>query len=145
VSSRVPSGSRSWRSSPSTSLRVPPMAVERFKHRQLAPTVGLSSRSSGEFEGPSSLISIYSACSSRHITATHASIKTNQPIAIQLRCLLSGSCIAQRIRRVRHKEGRTTRSGTAHTTLTRSPGLLFSVLNSGTKLPTRQARNRAIM
>jgi hypothetical protein len=28
------------------------MEVERFKHRQLAPTVGLSSRSSGEFEGP---------------------------------------------------------------------------------------------
>jgi hypothetical protein len=52
VSSRVPSGSRSWRSSPSTMLRVPPMEVERFKHRQLAPTVGPSSRSSGEFEGP---------------------------------------------------------------------------------------------
>jgi hypothetical protein len=27
-----------------------------------------------------------------------------------MRCLLSGSCMAQRIRRVRHKEGRTTRS-----------------------------------
>jgi hypothetical protein len=52
VSSRVPSGSRSWRSPPSTLLRVPPMEVERFKHRQLAPTVGRSSRSSGEFEGP---------------------------------------------------------------------------------------------
>jgi hypothetical protein len=38
------------------------MEVERFKHRQLAPTVGPSSRSSGEFEGPSSSISIYSAC-----------------------------------------------------------------------------------
>jgi hypothetical protein len=32
-------------------LRVPPMEVERFKHRQLAPTVGPSSSSSGEFEG----------------------------------------------------------------------------------------------
>jgi hypothetical protein len=28
------------------------MEVERFKHRQLVPTVGPSSRSSGEFEGP---------------------------------------------------------------------------------------------
>jgi hypothetical protein len=28
------------------------MEVEWFKHRQLAPTVGQSSRSSGEFEGP---------------------------------------------------------------------------------------------
>jgi hypothetical protein len=28
------------------------MEVDRFKHRQLAPTVGPSSRSSGEFEGP---------------------------------------------------------------------------------------------
>jgi hypothetical protein len=46
VSSRVPSGSRSWRSPPSTLLWVPPMEVERFKHRQLAPTVGPSSRSS---------------------------------------------------------------------------------------------------
>jgi hypothetical protein len=27
------------------------MEVERFKHRQLAPTVGPSPRSSGEFEG----------------------------------------------------------------------------------------------
>jgi hypothetical protein len=27
------------------------MEVERFKHRQLAPTVGPLSRSSGEFEG----------------------------------------------------------------------------------------------
>jgi hypothetical protein len=45
VSSCVPSGSRSWRSPPSTLLRVPPMEVERFKHRQLAPTVGPSSRS----------------------------------------------------------------------------------------------------
>jgi hypothetical protein len=54
VSSRVPSGSGSWRSPPSTLLRVPPMEVERFKHRQLSPTVGPSSRSSGEFEGPSS-------------------------------------------------------------------------------------------
>jgi hypothetical protein len=40
VSSRRPSGSRSWRSPPSTLPRVPPMEVERFKHRQLAPTVG---------------------------------------------------------------------------------------------------------
>jgi hypothetical protein len=40
VSSRIPSGSRSWRSPPSTLLRVPPMEVERFKHRQLVPTVG---------------------------------------------------------------------------------------------------------
>jgi hypothetical protein len=30
------------------------MEVESFKHRQLAPTVGPSSRSSGEFGGPSS-------------------------------------------------------------------------------------------
>jgi hypothetical protein len=52
VSSRRPSGSRSWRSPPSTLPRVPPMEVEWFKHRQLAPTVGPSSRSSGEFEGP---------------------------------------------------------------------------------------------
>jgi hypothetical protein len=28
------------------------MEVDRLKHRQLAPTVGRSSRSSGEFEGP---------------------------------------------------------------------------------------------
>jgi hypothetical protein len=28
------------------------MEVNRFKHRQLAPTMGPSSRSSGEFEGP---------------------------------------------------------------------------------------------
>jgi hypothetical protein len=28
------------------------MEVDRFKHRQLAPTVGRSSRSLGEFEGP---------------------------------------------------------------------------------------------
>jgi hypothetical protein len=33
VSSRVSSGSRSWRSPPSTLLRIPPMEVERFKHR----------------------------------------------------------------------------------------------------------------
>jgi hypothetical protein len=59
VSSRVPSGSRSWQSSPSTLLRVPPMEVERFKHRQLAPTVGPSSRSSGEFEGPHQQVNCY--------------------------------------------------------------------------------------
>jgi hypothetical protein len=187
VSSRVPSGSRSWRSPPSTLLRVPPLEVERFKHRQLAPTVGhrhdhrrirrifsnkiiwlwrlvrfrfilncLSATWRVRYQPQDAIIEgrvqIYpelplgnSACSSGHIIATHASIKTNQLVAIQLRCLLSGSCMAQRIRRVRHKEGRTTRSGTAHTTLTRSPGLLFSVPNSGTKLPTRQARNRVIM
>jgi hypothetical protein len=33
VSSRIPSGSRSWRSPPSTLLWVPPMEVDRFKHR----------------------------------------------------------------------------------------------------------------
>jgi hypothetical protein len=54
VSLRVPSGSRSWRSSPSTSLRVPPMEVEWFKHRQLAPTVGPSSRSSANSKDLSS-------------------------------------------------------------------------------------------
>jgi hypothetical protein len=59
VSSRVPSGSRSWRSSPSTLLRVPPMEVKRFKHRQLAPTVGPSSRSSANSKDLSSQ-SIYS-------------------------------------------------------------------------------------
>jgi hypothetical protein len=36
------------------------MEVERFKHQQLAPTVGPSSRSSREFGGPSSAKSIYS-------------------------------------------------------------------------------------
>jgi hypothetical protein len=44
------------------------MEVERFKHRQLAPTVGPSSRSSAEFEGLSSTRSIYSAAGS----ASHA-------------------------------------------------------------------------
>jgi hypothetical protein len=44
------------------------MEVERFKHRQLAPTVGPSSRSSSEFEGLSSTRSIYSVASS----ASHA-------------------------------------------------------------------------
>jgi hypothetical protein len=63
VSSRAPSGSRSWRFSPSILLRVPPMEVERFKHRELAPTVGPSSRSSGKFEGPLSAKSIYSMTS----------------------------------------------------------------------------------
>jgi hypothetical protein len=59
VSSCVPSGSRSWRSPPSTLLRVPPMEVDRFKHRQLAPTVGPSSRSSANSKDLSSQ-SIYS-------------------------------------------------------------------------------------
>jgi hypothetical protein len=39
------------------------MEVERFKHRELAPTVGPSSRSSGKFEGPLSAKSIYSMTS----------------------------------------------------------------------------------
>jgi hypothetical protein len=61
VTSLIPSGSRSWRSPPSTLLRVPLMEVERFKHRQLAPTVGRSSRSSGEFEGPIFTIDLFGA------------------------------------------------------------------------------------
>jgi hypothetical protein len=52
VSSRIPSGSRSWRSPPSTLLRVPPMEVERFIHRQLVPTVGPIVMITGEFGGP---------------------------------------------------------------------------------------------
>jgi hypothetical protein len=77
VSSRIPSSSRSWRSTPSTLLRVPPMEVNRFKHRQLAPTVGPSSRSSGEFEGPSSksIYEVTTLLSSFRLSATqHATM-----------------------------------------------------------------------
>jgi hypothetical protein len=49
----------------------------RFKHRQLAPTVGPSSRSSGEFEGPSSksIYEVTTLLSSFRLSATqHATM-----------------------------------------------------------------------
>jgi hypothetical protein len=67
VSSRVPSSSRSWRSPPSTLLRVPPMEVERFRHQQLAPTVGLMSRSSANSKDFHHQNQIYAMRSSRRV------------------------------------------------------------------------------
>jgi hypothetical protein len=88
VSSRIPSGSRSWRSPPSTFLRVAPMEVERFKHRQLTPTVGLSSRSSGEFKGPHEQKSIYrDGCNEQLAYSSNPSSRRNQ-----VRIIYSATC-----------------------------------------------------
>jgi hypothetical protein len=52
------------------------MEVDRFKHRQLAPTVGPSSRSSGEFEGPTIKINL--------LGVVCLLFKINQPIRANL-------------------------------------------------------------
>jgi hypothetical protein len=55
VSSCVPSGSRSWRSPPSTLLRVPPMEVERFKHRHPLRNAPARGRNDGQEHCPGTM------------------------------------------------------------------------------------------
>jgi hypothetical protein len=75
VSSRIPSGSRSWRSPPSTLLRVPPMEVAGHKTPTAGTHRGAIVKIIGEFEGLQSPRSIYwnSLASAIHrlASATH--------------------------------------------------------------------------